>query len=198
MYSGVRSRCPYCGARRIGRGKYSEDSDNARGKMLISVLIMAVLTVGAGTLLLTTPVEAEDDPPESGSSLELPGEEDIGSIPGAYEVPPPTDPIILEPPPPPPPEITSLIITYDGKKREDITLRIGENVGLRVQIEPVTLQHELEAVWTTSDPEIFDVINAVGVRNGATVTGIGRSRSGAVLTVTVGDKEATCIIRVSG
>ena len=65
-YSGVRSRCPYCGARRIGRGKYSEEADDSRGKMLIGILIMAVLVVAAGVLLYECVRRRAEDATPSG------------------------------------------------------------------------------------------------------------------------------------
>ena len=109
-YSGVRSRCPYCGARRIGRGKYSEESDNAKGKMIISVLILAVFAVAAGILLFSTPVDAPVIP------VETPGmnnpENDINSLPS---LPTPTPSPSPEPPPVIQLDIASLHITFGGR-----------------------------------------------------------------------------------
>ena len=89
-YSGVRSRCPYCGARRIGGGKYSEEGDNSKGKMIIGVLILAVLVVAAGVLLFTTPRSDDIDDPivemsedETESPAELPDEGSNTSMQGA-------------------------------------------------------------------------------------------------------------------
>ena len=185
-YSGVRSRCPYCGARRIGRGKYSEDSDNAKGKMLISVLIMAVFTVAAGILLFTTPVDADAQTPVDDPGISSP-EDDIIQEPGILPEP---SPEIEEPEPEEPvapPVIESIIITYGGNRREDFAVKIGEMVPLRVKVEPPGI--DFRAEWSSSDEEIFQVV-AVDIRHeGAEVTGIGVGT--AFLTVKVGDLEET-------
>ena len=196
-YSGVRSRCPYCGARRIGRGKYSEDGDSNKGKMLICILILAVMTVAVGALLLTTPMpEGDIEPPglndQNGSNL--PSEEDTFTIPG-IGVPHTPEPI-EEPtvtPEPMPIIVESLTITYDGRRREDITLRVGERVPLGVRIEPAGIELEDEIEWLSSDSNFFDVV-PIPERTRATVTGVGVGTG--TLIVRVGDIEATCIVRV--
>ena len=190
-YSGVRSRCPYCGARRIGRGKYSEDSDNAKGKMLISVLILAVFTVAAGVLLFTTPVDADardipDDP-----AISTP-DDDIDSVQGIHPEPSPEPVVTPEPEPIAPLEITSVTITYSGNPRDNFTAKIGEMVPLRVRVEPPGV--DFRAEWSSSNEDVFQVV-AVDVRHeGAEVTGIGEGTG--TLTVTVGDIEVTCIVYV--
>jgi len=187
-YSGVRSRWPYCGARRIGRGKYSEDSDNARGKMLISVLIMAVFTVGAAILLFTTPGDVSaQDPPDL--SISTP-EDDIHALPP-----------IVEPTPTPTPEptpviqltVTSLTITYEGSPRDtEITLRRDEELPLRVQIEPPEILevNNLDIEWSTSNEDQFIIAPVLlnGHYYGVHLTGVASSGS-ATLTVTVGDPD---------
>ena len=192
-YSGVRSRCPYCGARRIGRGKYSEEADNAKGKMLISVLILAVLVVAAGVLWFTTEVPDDErlgaDPPE----LSIPDDLGTDSVEGTQDVPEPPPP----PPPPPEPEeppleVRSINITYDGRNREEFTAKVNERVPLRVRIEPPGIEEQV--IWESSNKDVFDVVPEDTMGNSATVTGIGTGN--ATLTVYVGDKEAKCIVRV--
>jgi len=186
-YSGVRSRCPYCGARRIGRGKYSEDSDNARGKMLISVLIMAVFTVGAGVLLFTTPVDADAPDPDNGINISSP-EDDINSLPVNVDPTP-------EPTPEPTPiiqlSVTSLTITYEGRNvQPEFSVKREEKVGLRVQVEPpdVIEANDLKIVWESSNEDQFTVTPVLinGHYYGVTVEGVNTEGS-ARLIVTVGD-----------
>jgi len=191
-YSGVRSRCPYCGARRIGRGKYSENSDNARGKMLISVLIMAVFVVGAGVLLFTSPGEADaGDIPDEDLAVTNP-EDDVDQV---QTLTPSPTPELVEPEEPEEEEviISSVVIRFSGNPREEFTAKIGEMVPLRVTWEPPGSEPDIE--WMTSDPNIFDVIPVTvnegeRFRRGAEVTGIGEGW--ATLTVSVGGVEATC------
>ena len=195
-YSGVRSRCPYCGARRIGRGKYSEESDNSKGKMLISVLIMGVLVVAAGVLLFTTPVEAEGGgPPVIVSPEPTSGpEDDIESMEGTNRPSPtPTpSPELETPTPTPAPEVRSVLITHNNRRMEDFTARVGEVVPLGVRVEPVGVEEEI--IWLSSDRSVFEVVETNAEGSAVRVTGIGPGT--ATLTVSVGGVEATCIVRV--
>ena len=50
-YSGFRSRCPYCGARRSRRGKRASESGNSKAKLMIGVLLLIVLIVAVIILL---------------------------------------------------------------------------------------------------------------------------------------------------
>ena len=123
-YSGVRSRCPYCGARRIGRGKYSEESDNAKGKMIISILIMAVFTVAAGILLFSTPADADPVTPVESPSINDP-DDGIISLPGLEPPPPPS------PTPEPPPviqlDIASIHITFGGRRWDNESFSLSSS-----------------------------------------------------------------------
>ena len=80
MYSGVRSKCPYCGTRRISKGKYAEDGDNSTGKILIAILIMTVFVVATGVLLFTTEVDDIPDPSLSDNDFEDDPELDPGYV----------------------------------------------------------------------------------------------------------------------
>jgi len=191
-YSGVRSRCPYCGARRIGRGKYSEDSDNAKGKMLISVLIMAVFTVAAGILLFTTPIDADaGEPEESPPTLSTP-EDDINHELGlAPDTPTPQD--TPEPIVDAPTNVIAIAFAYEGSVRTDISLFPGERIGLDVMVEPpgVVEANNMRITWSSSDEDRFEVVPVLHNGNNykATVVGIATESGSATLTVTVGDPE---------
>lgn len=199
-YSGVRSKCPYCGARRIGRGKYSEEEDSSKGKMLIGVLIMAVLVVAAGVLLFTAPKaeyveETPRNPPSESPTQNLPADDDIASFPGRVDTSPPEQKDPEEPDDSPAPvlsEVISVDITYSNRTKTDFTASIGERVPLRARIEPVGI--ELDVEWISSDTSVFQVVKTNPEGTAATVTGIGVGN--ATLTVRVGDKEAECIVRV--
>jgi len=207
-YSGVRSRCPYCGARRIGRGKYSENSDNAKGKMLISVLIMAAFTVAAGVLLFTTPVEASEpeEPPEDDPSISDNILDEIDRQPGIY-APPPT--VIDDPEPTPEPEpelvVTSVQIRYGtglaGAPHDprELTQPLGRPIEFNARIEPPGLEGEVEIFWESTNPDIFEAIPVVGaggvIEGGVRVTGL--ARGNAHLVLRVGDREDRVLIRIS-
>ena len=72
-YSGLRARCPYCGARRGKRGKHAKDYDNAKGRVIIGLILMVVLIVAVVVVIATnsTPdrMGAEDDVQQDGQGL---------------------------------------------------------------------------------------------------------------------------------
>ncbi len=64
-YSGLRSRCPYCGASRVKRGKRSSDSDNALWKFIIGILLLVVLIAAVVILLITSIGNDNSQAPEN-------------------------------------------------------------------------------------------------------------------------------------
>jgi len=205
-YSGVRSRCPYCGARRIGSGKYSEEGDNTRGKMIIGVLILAVLVVAAGVLLFTTPRpedELERDPSPQISDEDpsrMPGDTDNINMPGLTSPDPsPSEPEETddETPTPTPVQVQSIEITYAGTKMEDFSEPVGKKTPLRIRVEPPGAEVDAEIIWTSSDTSVFEVVadNLEGTAASVTITGTGSARH-AILTVSIGDIEAQCDVRI--
>ena len=190
-YSGVRSRCPYCGARRIGRGKYTEDSDNAKGKMLISILILSVFTVAAGVMLFTTPVE-DTGPPEDDSSISNP-EDGIDSQPGLWEDPTPSPTIEIVETAPPLTVETVQIWVPRSHKAEDLSFWLGRgdtSFQLAAVLDPPGL--EIPLSWSSTNEEVFEIETVVG---GVQLNFVGAGT--ATLVLTAGDKEARCIIRVN-
>lgn len=197
-YSGVRSRCPYCGARRIGRGKFSEEGDNSKGKMLIGVLIMSVLVVATGVLLFTSSAQGDVDPGNDISTSQPPGlpDEDANtSVSSSIQVPPSQTPTIstpTSPSPPPEPEIRTVEIRYNGNLRTEFTAKVNEKVPLTVWIDPPGAEGEI--LWTSSNKSVFDVVpNDLEARR-ATVTGLKVGTE--TLTVSVGGVTAECTVRV--
>lgn len=200
-YSGVRSRCPYCGARRIGRGKYSEEADNSRGKMLIGILIMTVLVVAAGILLFTTPPPAAPDdgvlaatPPTNSSSIldDTSNETMDGS-----QIP--TPPLIIDDidsptPVEESPTVRSVKIVYgkDRVEKKDFTAKIGIKTPLKVAIEPIGITDDI--IWESSNEAVFTVTAIDLTKLDVNVVGI--SAGTATLTVTVGGVSAKCIVRI--
>ena len=195
-YSGVRSRCPYCGARRIGPGKYSgEDRDNAKGKMLISVLILAVFTVAAGILLFTTPVDAEAQDPGEDASIGSP-EDGIESELGLHPEPSPSPTPTPEPEPPQMElELNSIRITYEGNTREDITHPRGVPLELGASWEPPLAVEDIDIQWESSNPEIFDAVPLDVGHRAVRITGI--TVGTAELILRIGDLETKCIVRIN-
>ena len=206
-YSGVRSRCPYCGARRIGSGKYSEEGDNSRGKMIIGVLILAVLVVAAGVLLFTTPRPDDTIVPEveisdSESPPELPDEDSNTSMQGTGTPVEETPEEVEETPETsetPPRKVESVVILFAKTpiQDNDFSTNVGDKTPLTVRIEPAGVEFDDEIVWESSDRSVFEVVKDSTDGTSAMVTSIGSgSARMATLTVTVGDIKAECIVRI--
>ena len=207
MYSGIRSKCPYCNARRIGFGKYSEDSANARGKLLIAVLIMSVFVVATGVLLFTTEPE---DLPDIDIDLSNAGDEplDGDTSPDDHVSLPSANPVITDPdddllPPDDPTPVgpiraTSISVRYNnsplisGSEGREFSFSVGDALTLTVRIEPLGVEDEI--IWSSSDRAIFEVTPTNPEHTEVTVRAIGRGTGR--LTVTVGDISETVIVRV--
>ena len=210
-YSGVRSRCPYCGARRIGSGKFSGEGDNTKGKMIIGVLIMAVLVVAAGVLLFT--VQPKEDEKEQGQvissheSTKGPSELDNTPVSGTGPSYEPSDgpnaDVSDSPLPSQSVKIKSIEITYQNVVKTDFTGYITEEVPLKVRIEPPGAEFSEEIVWTSSNTGVFDVVPTSTDKTTAKVIIIGAAKTSggdllnsATLTVSIGEYKAECTVRV--
>ena len=173
-YSGLRSRCPYCGT---GRSKSAEriplrtSSENAgtpaaehaavntKWQMLFGgILLLAV--VAAVIVLITvslnasqnTPSAAEPTPPATVSS----------AAPVATPTPTPEP----TPTPTPTPSVTSITITFLGSKRTEFAAKVGDEVPLSTTIYPaggnqtVTWSSKDESIATVSDKGVINLDDA--------------------------------------
>ena len=52
-YSGLRGRCPYCGARRGKAGKHSSQGGNTTGKLIVGLILILLLIAAVVFLILT-------------------------------------------------------------------------------------------------------------------------------------------------
>jgi hypothetical protein len=194
-FSGIRSRCPYCGARRGSPGKHADGDDSFKGKATIGILILTALIIAVGALLFTSLAEREEDPdpgPSGGVTSNdpppasgLPGEDDVSSETGTPISP--TQTPTPSPTPPPPPTVESVQITYQGSPIADkeFTVRVAEVVPLKARTVPA--ETDFTPVWESSNENVF-MVNPDGK-----VTGIGEGD--ATLTVTVGDVTDECLVR---
>ena len=92
----------------------------------------------------------------------------------------------------PQPKVQSVAITYANNEKNDVTMTTDEQAVFRARINPVGTGENI--IWTSSDPDVFEVavINAEATQ--AQVTAIGTGN--AVLTVSVDGVRAECTIRV--
>lgn len=97
-YSGLRGRCPYCGARRGKAGKHAPTQGNTTGKIILGLILLAILLAAVVILVLagnknrTAPGGKTD--PKSGETASdtTPGsvisnDEDVTSVEGDEYVP---------------------------------------------------------------------------------------------------------------
>ena len=178
--------------------------------MLIGVLIMGVLVVAAGVLLFTTRPEDADiisSPPvietEPEDSPTIPGEEGNTSVEGpsfiVIETPEPDEIEETPTPTPQPVPIESVTITYAGYPIAEFTEPVGREIQLVAKVEPAGVEFDEKITWESSNTAVFEVVelNLQGTTAKVTIIGASSYMSGT-LTVSVGDVEATCIVRVRG
>jgi len=198
----------------MGRGKYSEQSENYKGKMLISILIMAVLAVATGVLVLTAP-GPEEDPGISesvnGPSAGLPGEGDNLGLegPGINGNGPDNSngydngydngdengwdygPAIA---------VERVTVLFRGSPLRDneFTEPIAGVVPLSVRIEPANAEIQGEITWESSNTAIFEVVPSnPPYYTEANVT-IQADSGRATLTVTVDGVYTEVTVRARG
>ncbi len=192
-YSGFRSRCPYCGARRSKRGKHADEADNAKAKLVIGIVLLVVLIGAVMVLIITSLPNPDETDEQAGVSDPSPGmtDSEAGNTTLVTEDTSPS------PSPSPSPsaviEVAAVFIfwTNDGYDRTDVTMDyIGQTFVFDFRTVPETDdadREDMEVVWESSDEEIFMVVDG-------SVTAI--SPGSATLSCTVDGVEATCVIRV--
>jgi len=206
-YSGVRARCPYCGARRTGYGKDTDGSNKDRVKMIVSVVIMAIFTTAAGMLLFTTPADADNQDVNNDNEISITSpDSDIDSIDGHYTEPTTDDPLPDESVPDEqedntPPEVQSATIRYSSRVLSEFTVKVGETVEINVDWQPKWSDNAGNTVlpdsitWTSSDEEKFQVVPVDLDRIKVNVTGI--AAGAATLTVRINGVEETCTVYIT-
>jgi hypothetical protein len=166
--------------------------------MLVGILVLAILVIAVVVLLFATPNPDDGQGTDVRSTDTSPPDPTGGMGDGSTvsesgpsispSTPPSTDPPITTPPAP---LVESVTITYNGSRRKDFSIKIAEQVPLKLKIEPVGVDAEI--TWTSSDRDIFDVVPSDTDGKSAVVTGIGIGEG--LLTVKVGDFVETCIVR---
>ena len=186
-YSGLRSRCPYCGtgrsrsAERIPLRTSSENAGtpaaehaavNTKWQMLFGgILLLAV--VAAVIVLITvslnasqnTPSVAEPTPPATVSSAAP----------------------VTTPTPTPTPSVTSITITFLGSKRTEFAAKVGDEVPLSTTIYPAGGNQTV--TWSSKDESIATVSDK-GV-----VTGVGKGTT--TITAECGGVKADCTVYIT-
>ena len=186
-YSGLRSRCPYCGARKRKRGKRVAEEDNAVWKLVVGLLVVVALIAAVVVLLVTSLGDKDDtgstvtDPPSTASYSAGDGVTEITSSPE----PSPSE--TTTPTPTPTPVLQAVAITIYGGTTTDATLDLGVKYDFNYSTTPSDYVGGTP-VWSSSDESVFVILQT----GEATAVGSGT----ATLTVTLDGVSTTCIIRV--
>lgn len=186
-YSGLRSRCPYCGtsrsrsAERIPLRTSSENAGtpaaehaavNTKWQMLFGgILLIAV--VAAVIVLITVSLNAGKN--ASASAEPTPP----ATVSSAAPVTTPT--------PTPTPSVTSITITFLGSKRTEFAAKVGDEVPLSTTIYPTG--GDQTVTWSSKDESIATVSDK-GV-----VTGVGKGTT--TITAECGGVKADCTVYIT-
>ena len=99
-YSGLRARCPYCGARRGKAGKHANKGGNSTGKLVLGLILILLLIAAVVFLILTggenfgkkdkdkTAPDKKDDKTEQNGGSIMGNDEDVTTVDGNEYVSP--------------------------------------------------------------------------------------------------------------
>ena len=194
-YSGLRSRCPYCGtsrkksAERIPLRTSSENAGtpaaehaavNTKWQLLFGgILLIAV--VAAVIVLITVSLNAEKN---SSAAVEPTPPATVSSAaPVTTPTPTPTPTPTLTPTP----SVTSVTITFLGSKRTEFAAKVGDEVQLSATVYPTGTDQTV--TWSSKDESVAKVSDK-GV-----VTGVGKGTT--TITVECGGVKADCTVYIS-
>ena len=193
-YSGLKLKCPYCGAHRGRGGKRAADTGDSQARFMIKMLLLLALVVTVLSMIfINFDDEGTGGTTISGGSSVTQGSGENGEVNGYPE--PTSMPTPTPAPTPTPVEATSLGIRWpfwtEGAAN-DITIGVGTTMELWAQVFPTDTTATPR--WTTSAGTIVNHTDDPNDLRNTTIEG--RSVGNATITVTVGDLEASIIIRV--
>ncbi len=178
-YSAIRSRCPYCGARKK-RGK-TDDSDG-RGKIIAGIVLLAIIILAVAVLVYMSLSGKSFGKPKATPTPTI----SATSTPKATATPSPN---VSATPTPTQTPAPSALVTSITLSRTDFTLStIGDTWVLYATLTPSNSTQTVK--WTSSDPQIATV-SASGQ-----VTAV--ANGNATITAEAGSAKASCIVRVTG
>lgn len=194
-YSGLRSRCPYCGTSRkksaeriplrtsstnAGTPAAEHAAVNTKWQLLFGgILLIAV--VAAVIVLITVSLNAEKN--SSAAVDPTPPATVSSAAPVTTPTPPPTP----TPTPTPTPSVTSVTITFLGSKRTEFAAKVGDEVQLSATVYPTGTDQTV--TWSSKDESVAKVSDK-GV-----VTGVGKGTT--TITAECGGVKADCTVYIS-
>lgn len=193
-YSGLKNKCPYCGAHRGRGGKRATDTGDAAARFMIKMLLLLALVAAVISMIF---INFDDEP--SGGTIS-------GGTPGIIQGTPapesgedgeetPTSTPTLTPPPTPPPiEATSLGIRWQfwSEGVNEMTIRVGDVIEVWAHIFPTDASGVPN--WSTSEGTVANLlVNHEDLRRASIE---GRSVGTTTIAVVVDGLEAEIIVRV--
>ncbi len=182
-YSAIRSRCPYCGARKKRAGKSDGDGDG-KGKIIIGIILLAIIIIAVAVLVymsLSGKTFGKSSPTPTPTAASTPKTSATPS-PKASTTPTPA-------PTPTQTPVPSAAVTSITLSRTDFTLAsIGETWVLYATLTPSNTTQTVK--WTSDDPKIATV-STTGL---VTAVGSGTTK----ITAEAGSVKAECVVRVTG
>lgn len=196
-YSGMRLKCPYCGAHRSKKTVRKEQEEMSNSKFLIGGIILIALIVAVAILIIISASGSKpaDKAENNNQNDQLYSQDDgVLSVDGTItnndsntDGSQPDDNKDSENDPAEP-VINSVSIVRNGEVKTDVTFYIGDTYGYSYETDPADADET--AVWSSDNEDV-----AVVLQNGE-VTAL--SEGIANITVTVGGKSASMIVRVNG
>ena len=210
-YSGLRARCPYCGARRGKRGKHAHDDDNSKGRLIIGLILVIVLIAAVVVVVATSitnapanDADANDQQTQQGGAI---GDSDgvtnvEGAGAGTYDTTqddtgstePDGDDVTGD-------DTTGddvsgvatavndlyIVSPWSNSPQADFTANVGDVIDFDYVTDPVL--EDAEVLWETSDDNIFVILQT------GEFTAIGEGIATLKLTVNGAVEELTVHVR---
>lgn len=194
-YSGLRSRCPYCGYRRTKAGKYAASQSNSKGKLVLGLLLILVVFVAVVVLVVTGDGAGNQAANDAAKAKTNPADEDVTGVSGsskkdnqAANSSQPANTQETEEGQVTSNKIQEVLIKWGNTVEYDFTIPVGTSLLLNCEVKPEVDNPTVE--WVSDNEDVFTV-----TENGE-ITAVGKGT--ANLTCTVDGTSATCIVRVSG
>jgi len=203
-YSGLKYKCPFCGAGRGRSGKRASDTADAAARRMITLILLAALVI---TLIsvIAIPDLSDDPTPGTSTTPNDPGTEEVQGLPGEIgdgdgeDGGDPAMPQTPIPPPVPTPEpvvVTSLDINWQFRVGNtlDVSIAIGDTLDIWSEVFP--RDAEVEVRWNSSDNTIVLIhvdADSAGFRDARIE---GRSVGHATVTATAEGHSVDLIVRV--
>lgn len=209
-FSALRSTCPNCGTRRVaqstrtpagtpgthaGTPAYERANVNTRWQMIFGLILVAAVILAVVVMVSTG---LNGDPSGAPKASKKPAGDTTATADVA-----PTPEAIPTPTPSPTPNIQTLeiVYTWEDKKIDDVTIRVGDSLPLYARILPSDITGHVEWRIDEAGKDAFVIKEDPEKANHISLECVGKLPDGTGMVyiyATVYGQEAKCILRVSG